>query len=86
MFYSSVYRKVIIGIEGAIPIKFLADLISRYFDVRPSKKDTECLITKANLFHYTAITKNDPLADLLIKWLPSLKEQVQNSRKSEPIS
>lgn len=114
---------VITGIEGAIPLKFLADLVKPYFDARPSKEETECLIAENNLFHFTAIIKfinddveakagtinflrktlpqdpptlydelpgkhlaplnllkrNDPLADLLLEWLPILKEQVKNS-------
>ncbi|MEM7591975.1 MAG: DUF1350 family protein [Cyanobacteria bacterium P01_A01_bin.83] len=48
---------VITGIEGAIPIKSLAELIKPYFDARPSKSETECLIRKDNLFHFTSIVK-----------------------------
>ncbi|MEM8675531.1 MAG: DUF1350 family protein [Cyanobacteria bacterium P01_G01_bin.67] len=48
---------VITGIEGAIPIKFLAELVKPLFDARPSKSETECLIKKDNLFHFTSIIK-----------------------------
>ncbi|MEM9274463.1 MAG: DUF1350 family protein [Cyanobacteria bacterium P01_F01_bin.143] len=54
---------VITGIEGAIPIKVIADLVKPFLDARPSKEDTECLIkqdekgVKDNLFHFTAIVK-----------------------------
>jgi|GEM_PF-319531 len=54
---------VITGIEGAIPIKAIAELVKNFIDARPSKKDTECLIkkdekgVKDNLFHFTAIVK-----------------------------
>ncbi|MEL7409323.1 MAG: DUF1350 family protein, partial [Cyanobacteria bacterium J06558_2] len=48
---------VITGIEGAIPIKFLADLVKPLFDARPSKTETECLIKKDNSFHFTSIVK-----------------------------
>lgn len=54
---------VITGIEGAIPIKAIADLVKSFIDARPSKEVTECLIRedengiKDNLFHFTAIVK-----------------------------
>ena len=114
---------VITGIEGAIPIPFLAKIIQKFIDARPSKQETECLISKNNLFHFTSIVKfkddqveekagtinflkktlpkkppllfdelpgehlaplnllkrNDQLADLLIEWLPTLKQRVQDN-------
>jgi Protein of unknown function (DUF1350) len=48
---------VITGIEGAIPIKQLADLVKPFLDARPSKEETECLIAQNNLFHFTSIVK-----------------------------
>ena len=48
---------VITGIEGAIPIKAIANLVKPWFDARPSKAETQCLIAKKNLFHFTSIVK-----------------------------
>jgi len=54
---------VITGIEGAIPIKTIANRIKPFLDVLPSKEETECLIQedekgiKDNLFHFVAISK-----------------------------
>ena len=52
---------VITGIEGAVPVKPLADLVQTFVDARPSKDETECLIRKENLFNFTSIIgfKND---------------------------
>ena len=48
---------VITGIEGAISIKAIANLVKPWFDARPSKAETQCLIAKKNLFHFTSIVK-----------------------------
>ena len=54
---------VITGIEGAIPIPAIAQLVKSFIDARPSKEETECLIKqdengiKDNLFHFTSIVK-----------------------------
>ncbi|MBP0021545.1 MAG: DUF1350 family protein [Cyanobacteria bacterium SBLK] len=52
---------IITGIEGAIPIKFIADLVKKFIDVRPTEKQTKCLIKLGKLFHFTALIgfKND---------------------------
>ncbi|NBD34179.1 MAG: DUF1350 domain-containing protein, partial [Cyanobacteria bacterium] len=46
---------IITGIEGAIPIPALAKFVKRFLDARPSQEETECLIEKQGLFHYTAL-------------------------------
>jgi hypothetical protein len=50
---------VITGIEGAIPLKFLAKLIKPFIDALPSKEETQCLIKNNNLFHFTSIIQFD---------------------------
>jgi hypothetical protein len=46
---------IITGIEGAIPIPALAKVVKPFLDARPSQEETECLIKKDGLFHYTAL-------------------------------
>ena len=46
---------IITGIEGAIPIPALANFVKRFLDAYPSQTETECLIERQGLFHYTAL-------------------------------
>lgn len=46
---------IITGIEGAIPIPGIAKFVKRFLDAHPSQAETECLIEKQGLFHYTAL-------------------------------
>ncbi|MGK7906628.1 MAG: DUF1350 family protein [Synechococcus sp.] len=55
---------VITGIEGAIPVKSIAEVVKPFIDARPSTDATQCLIRESESFHYTAIVgfKNDQIA------------------------
>ncbi|MGK7913009.1 MAG: DUF1350 family protein [Synechococcus sp.] len=55
---------VITGIEGAIPVKVIADAVKPFIDARPSTEATQCLIGNSESFHFTGIVKfaNDRIA------------------------
>lgn len=62
----------ITGIESAVPIRFLADLIKRIgLDVKPNVEETHCLIHNSNLFNLEGIVsyKEDNIARDTILWL-----------------
>ncbi|NJN37587.1 MAG: DUF1350 family protein [Acaryochloridaceae cyanobacterium CSU_3_4] len=62
----------ITGIEGAIPVKAIADLIKRWgFDVKPSVEQTHCLIEKSSLFGLMGLISfdQDEIARETVDWL-----------------
>lgn len=62
----------ITGIESAVPIGFLANLLKRIgLDVKPNVEETHCLIRNSNLFRLEGIVsyEKDDIARDTISWL-----------------
>jgi hypothetical protein len=62
------------GIESAIPIPALAELAKQIgFDVKPTVKQTHCLIEGSRLFNLTALIafEDDKIAEPTVTWLRS---------------
>ena len=63
----------ITGIESAIPVKALADLVKRLgLDVKPTVEETHCLIKASNLFNLIGLMafSEDNIARDTVHWLP----------------